>query len=35
MRARKRERLAFEADMLFQGIHDHVVISVLKPPNAS
>ena len=29
MRARKRKVLAFEADMLFQGVHDHVEISVL------
>ena len=28
--ARKRKRLHFEADMLFQGAHDHVVITVLQ-----
>ena len=30
MRARKRRRVAFESDMLFQGVHDNVVISVFK-----
>ena len=29
MRARKRKRVAFESDMLFQGVHDHVIIWVL------
>ena len=29
MRARKRGKLGFEGDMLFQGAHDHVLISVL------
>ena len=29
MRARKRKQLAFTADMLFQGVHDHVAIRLL------
>ena len=29
MRARKRKRLHFESDMLFQGVHDSVVIRIL------
>ena len=30
MRAKKRKRLAFEADMLFQGVHDSVVIRIIE-----
>ena len=30
MRGRKRKNLGFESDMLFQGVHDNVVISVFK-----
>ena len=30
MRARKRRRVAFESDMLFQGVHDDVLISLLE-----
>ena len=30
MRARKRKVLAFEADMLFQGVHDDVLIRILE-----
>ena len=29
MRARKRKKLHFESDMLFQGVHDSVVIRIL------
>jgi len=29
MRARKRGRLSFESAMLFQGVHDHVLISIV------
>jgi len=31
MRARKRKKLEFQGDMLFQGAHDAVVITVLVP----
>jgi len=30
MRARKRRQLSFEADMLFQGVHDEVAITLLS-----
>ena len=30
MRARKRGRLAFESDMLFQGVHDDVRIRIIE-----
>jgi len=30
MRARKRRQVGFEADMLFQGVHDHVPITLLS-----
>ena len=29
MRAKRRKRVAYESDMLFQGVHDHVLIRVL------
>ena len=29
MRARKRKKLSFESDMLFQGVHDQVLIRIL------
>ena len=35
MRARKRGFLTFEGDMLFQGAHDKVLITVLKKPPAA
>ena len=35
MRARKRGFLTFEGDMLFQGAHDKVLITVLAQPTAA
>ena len=35
MRARKRGFLTFEGDMLFQGAHDKVLITVLATPTAA
>ena len=29
MRARKRKRLTYDGDMLFQGAHDNVVITIM------
>ena len=29
MRARKRKMISYEGDMLFQGVHDEVLIVVL------
>jgi hypothetical protein len=29
MRAKKRRRIVYDGDMLFQSVHDHVTITVL------
>jgi len=30
MRAKKRKRIMYQGDMLFQNMHDHVKITVLQ-----
>ena len=29
MRAKRRKRILYDSDMLFQGVHDHVVIRLM------